>query len=284
MRNNKGFTLIELLVVIAIIALLMAVIVPALSVAKERAMEVLCENNIRQFGFGMVMYCDNNDGAFVDCEDWLYKNFPGPGYPDDATSQPNFSCLWHNQSVYPDGLIMDYLSNSQVQLCPLFKRIGPKLSDCADGTNPTHNPNIPIEPVFSYSQNVFLGPMGSTTNEDYVRKITQVKSPTTVFAYAEENPYRIPSDGTVPDLPEGSSTGLNDCLMYVVFPAGAARAIIEADPQGKFSTEIEFTDCFGSFHHAKDEHKYLGYSKAVFLDGHIQNVWPEETLRYAWPF
>lgn len=61
--NKKAFTLIELLVVIAVIALLMAIIMPALGKAKMYAQKVICRSNIRQQSLGVILYADDNEGG-----------------------------------------------------------------------------------------------------------------------------------------------------------------------------------------------------------------------------
>ncbi len=251
MKDRKGFTLIELLVVIAIIALLLSIVTPALRKAKEAAWNVICRNNLRQYGLAGQMYTQENDALFPNAWGSIFRSI-----------EPNRGCQWHDQSRNPmrrpelAGSLWSYLGDQdKSHLCPVFERFARQSHVCTS--------NIPVEPVFGYSMNALLGgfELAGYTMAQYKHvlqvKQSDVRSPSSIFFFGEENPW---------DNSTRYQATLNDNAL-----CGAPEHPSNRGAWESYSTDYSgrLLDCLASFHKTTFEKKNDGESNVVFVDGHV---------------
>ena len=116
-QNKNGFTLIELLVVIAIIALLLSILMPALSKVKKQAQRVVCMTNLSQWGLILTLYTEDYDGHFFSG----YYNYTDP---NDFTYTNNDADLW------PYAL-ESYYQTPKLSVCPSSRFKVPKIHNAS---------------------------------------------------------------------------------------------------------------------------------------------------------
>jgi prepilin-type N-terminal cleavage/methylation domain-containing protein/prepilin-type processing-associated H-X9-DG protein len=129
-KNIAGFTLVELLVVIAIIALLMAVLLPALNRARAQGKRIVCLNNLKQLVTAWMVYADNSDSKLVNGGQAMMNTNPKVTEQYWCTWQPNpvvqtADYDWNFALSYADrvekmkqGALYKYAQNVKIYRCP----------------------------------------------------------------------------------------------------------------------------------------------------------------------
>ncbi len=266
--HKTGFTLVELLVVIAIIAVLMGVLLPALSAARMRAQTIVCAYNLKGYGTALYMYAESNNDKAPFSFSWLYSsktisNTGRGGCPEQ--------CRWHYDKDKPDGTLWPYLRNIKSHMCPTFKSLA-KTMTCWNIYG-GHSATLPYKPTYCYSMNRWLGlycpdiyqyPPGSAQYEALMRPepslpLNKVNRPAECAAFSEENMWTLENFYREGD-PEGmqyyrDAIGKNDLWLY------AHRGHKEWAIQN-----------IATYHNVSPSRKNTGKANVVFVDGHVSLI------------
>ncbi len=188
MKKHKGFTLIELLVVIAIIALLMAILMPALSRAREQGQRAVCLNNLKQLQLAWYLYCDANDDRIVNGA--AKKNFRDDAEHSECKTCPCDEISWagyttsdeeddqikaitgdkENNTECDDWRLFEYVKDIKPYRCPTGLRGEYRTYSIVDSMNGWH----------LYREN-------NTLPYSYVMKRrTQIKKPDKRLVFVDE--------------------------------------------------------------------------------------------------
>jgi prepilin-type N-terminal cleavage/methylation domain-containing protein len=185
----NGFTLIELLVVIAVIAVLSAILLPALSKASDRARAIFCLNNTKQLALGWQLYADDH-------EQLLPYNLGMSGTFRTNINWVNNVMTWDlssdntNLATLTEASLSSYVSSAtMIYRCPSDRALS--AIQRAAGWDAR---------IRSYSMNAMVGNAGdfstngvNSNNPGYKQffKITQIQQPAGIFVFLDEHPDSI---------------------------------------------------------------------------------------------
>ena len=217
--HRSGFTLIELLVVIAIIAILAALLLPALSKAKQKAQGIQCVSNLKQLSVAWIMYTGDSNNKLAPNGDEAAQ----PTSPKDPTLETS-NLQWCPGEMEPGGLDNGPTNTALIMagcIYPYTKQVGIYRCPADISTALIYGQNLPR--VRSMSMNCWLNPIniwvGSADGRAF-RKDSDlgVLGAANIWLMMDENPYSI-NDAYMAEYPPPLPTGGGGDLEWADYPA-----------------------------------------------------------------